>query len=665
MIIKEIIIKNFLPFKEQTVVQFSTDPQKNITILLAENNVGKTSFLKAFLWCLYGNDPDYKENILNAETRVKLSQSLQGAVDSATVKLFLSHNNEDFLIAREWKYTKKYNSVNLSAKMLYVQKLVNGYWETIEDEKDQQKIINTILPEDLSTYFFFEEKKFQSIGTTNNIKKSVEDFCGLTSMNSAIKDLNNVVIKFNRSLDSSNNKNLENTKRSLITKQDLLNNLNLQLKNAKEELAYYQQIQEENTSKLISYAKDEEIKKRYQSEKNHLERVKQTIPEKEKRVVDQFNKGILEFLENKKVFREALKVLDNAENGEPVDTISGIDVTSIEEIIKRGYCICGTKITNGSEAYQHLLDEKAKVPPNNLSNSARDLRSHMATIASFASNYYDNFSDSYKDYKSAVRECNRTKDRVDELFEEANKAYDTTEIRQRIEEAKGRISDNEGKIERLTGESAKCQRDIELLNRSISKLSKNNEENIYIDKCKNYAIAVKERIDDVLKREQATVLQKMNQYVQGYFKSLYHGNLNLSIDENYNIRTFNSYSGEKISTKLSTGTNDIKNFAFVFGLERLAKDHINESDEDETTAGNEPYPLILDGPFSHTDGKHIENMCALMPQVANQVIIAISRKDWQITKPYLDEKVAKVYEMKHITEEQSIIRPSENGEQNV
>ena len=665
MIIKEIIIKNFLPFKEQTVVQFSTDPQKNITILLAENNVGKTSFLKAFLWCLYGNDPDYKENILNAETRVKLSQSLQGAVDSATVKLFLSHNNEDFLIAREWKYTKKYNSVNLSAKMLYVQKLVNGYWETIEDEKDQQKIINTILPEDLSTYFFFEEKKFQSIGTTNNIKKSVEDFCGLTSMNSAIKDLNSVVIKFNRSLDSSNNKNLENTKRSLITKQDLLNNLNLQLKNAKEELAYYQQIQEENTSKLISYAKDEEIKKRYQSEKNHLERVKQTIPEKEKRVVDQFNKGILEFLENKKVFREALKVLDNAENGEPVDTISGIDVTSIEEIIKRGYCICGTKITNGSEAYQHLLDEKAKVPPNNLSNSARDLRSHMATIASFASNYYDNFSDSYKDYKSAVRECNRTKDRVDELFEEANKAYDTTEIRQRIEEAKGRISDNEGKIERLTGESAKCQRDIELLNRSISKLSKNNEENIYIDKCKNYAIAVKERIDDVLKREQATVLQKMNQYVQGYFKSLYHGNLNLSIDENYNIRTFNSYSGEKISTKLSTGTNDIKNFAFVFGLERLAKDHINESDEDETTAGNEPYPLILDGPFSHTDGKHIENMCALMPQVANQVIIAISRKDWQITKPYLDEKVAKVYEMKHITEEQSIIRPSENGEQNV
>ncbi len=157
----------------------------------------------------------------------------------------------------------------------------------------------------------------------------------------------------------------------------------------------------------------------------------------------------------------------------------------------------------------------------------------------------------------------------------------------------------------------------------------------------------------------------MNQYVQGYFKELYHGNLDLAIDDNYNIQTFNSFNDEKVSTKLSTGTNDIKNFAFVFGLEALAKDHINDSDEGDLKAENEPYPLVLDGPFSHTDGKHIENMCRLMPQVANQVVIAVSRKDWLITKNYLENRVKRIYEMKHITEERSIILPAENGEKNV
>lgn len=664
MIIKEIIMKNFLPFKENTVVQFSTDPEKNITILLAENNVGKTSLLKAFLWCLYGSDKEDNDNILNAETRIKLLQSTQGAVDSAIVKLYLSHNNEDFLIAREWKYSKNYSSLNVTKK-LYVEKFVNGFPEAIEDEDDQEKIINTILPEDLSTYFFFEEKKFQSIGTTKNIKKSVEDFCGLTSMNSAIKDLDKVANKFNEFIKTSNNEELAKTTQLLKSKQETLKTTNIRLANAKEELEYYKKSYEDNTEKLIDHANDEKIREQYQSEKKHLNALKQSIPEKEKRVVDQFNNGIVEFLENRQVFREALHVLDEADNGEPVDTISGVDVTSIDEIIKRGYCICGAKITNGSQGYLHLMKERAKVPPNNLSNSARDLRTHMATISKYSSRYYDSVFQSYKDYKESIRELNRTNDKVDELFEKVNQTYDTSELRQDIETAKIKIKDNETKIAQLTKDSGQYERDVELCEKRISNLSKKDAENKYLDKCKSYAIAVKNRINDILKTEQQAVLLKMNQYVQGYFKKLYHGNLDLTIDENYNIQTFNSFGGEKVSTKLSTGTNDIKNFAFVFGLEALAKDHINGSDDENEKARNEPYPLVLDGPFSHTDGKHIENMCRLMPQVANQVIIAISRKDWLITKNYLKPRVKSIYEMEKVTEEKVEILPLEDGVENV
>lgn len=664
MIIKEIIIKNFLPFKDQTVVQFSTDPQKNITILLAENNVGKTSFIKAFLWCLYGSDKEDNDNVLNAETKIKLLQSSQGAVDSVTVKLYLSHNNEDFLISREWKYVKNYSSLNVSKK-LYVQKFVNGYPEPIEDEDDQEKIINTILPEDLSTYFFFEEKKFQSIGTTKNIKKSVEDFCGLTSMNSAIKDLDRVVYKFNDHLNISANADLAKITQVRKNKQEALDRTNKQLSTAKEELEYYKKSYEENTEKLINFANDENIREQYQNEKNHLNALQESISSKEKRVIDRFNNGIVEYLENKKIFQESLHVLDVADNGEPVDTISGVDVTSIDEIIKRGYCICGAKITKDSPGYLHLMKERAKVPPNNLSNSARDLRSYMATISKYSSRYRDSFFEAYKDYKETIRDCNRTKDKVNDLYEKVSQTYDTSELRQDIKKAKTKIQENEGKIAQFTKDSGQYDRDIQLCDRRISTLSKKDEENKYFDKCKSYTIAIKKRINDILKNEQESVLLKMNQYVQGYFKELYHGNLDLAIDDNYNIQTFNSFNDEKVSTKLSTGTNDIKNFAFVFGLEALAKDHINDSDEGDLKAENEPYPLVLDGPFSHTDGKHIENMCRLMPQVANQVVIAVSRKDWLITKNYLENRVKRIYEMKHITEERSIILPAENGEKNV
>lgn len=668
MIIEKIIIKNFLPFKEETEVSFSNDPQRNITILLAENNVGKTSLLKAFLWCLYGTDKEDNDNILNAETRIRLLQSREGSADSAIAKLFLFHNDEEYLIAREWRYTKSLTSNGLNVfKRLTVQKKINNYWNSIDDADDQEKIINSILPEDLSTYFFFEEKKFQSIGTTKNIKKSVEDFCGLTSMNTAIKDIEKVIIKFNNSLNTSGSDDLGNASKRMTDKQNALAQTNEQLSNAQSEKAYYEQLKEDNTNKLIGYAKDEEIQERYEKEKHHLENMQSEIPEKENKFFKVFNQQLVYFLENKKIFQESLHVLDDADNGESVDTISGVDVTSIEEILKRGYCICEAKITKDSDAYNHLIKEMSKVPPNNLSNSARDLRSHMNTISNIAPAYIDNVADAYKDYKHALNDCSRSKDIVNDLLEKAKDTVDTNSIRQTIAYSQNRIKENERKIEQLTRDSGQLQRDVELLSKRISKLSKNDEENRYIDKCKAYAIAVQDRIKNVLNREQQTVLEKMNQYVREYFKELYHGNLELVIDQNYNIQTYNSYDGEKVSTKLSTGTNDIKNFAFVFGLERLAQDHLNEDPDEENSeySKNEPYPLVLDGPFSHTDGQHIENLCKLMPEVANQVIIAISRKDWMITKDHLRGKVAKIYEMKQITEENSRISPVESGDQSV
>ena len=51
MIIKKIELSNFLPFKDNTVIEFSCGDQ-GITVIKAENNVGKSSLLKGFLWCL-------------------------------------------------------------------------------------------------------------------------------------------------------------------------------------------------------------------------------------------------------------------------------------------------------------------------------------------------------------------------------------------------------------------------------------------------------------------------------------------------------------------------------------------------------------------------------------------------------------------------------------
>ena len=54
MLIKSLRMENFRQFKGTTMVEFSTDPMRNVTIILGDNTFGKTTLLQAFNWCFYG-----------------------------------------------------------------------------------------------------------------------------------------------------------------------------------------------------------------------------------------------------------------------------------------------------------------------------------------------------------------------------------------------------------------------------------------------------------------------------------------------------------------------------------------------------------------------------------------------------------------------------------
>ena len=52
MLLKSLKLKDFRQFKGEQGVVFSTDPDKNVTIIMGENGSGKTTFAQAFTWCL-------------------------------------------------------------------------------------------------------------------------------------------------------------------------------------------------------------------------------------------------------------------------------------------------------------------------------------------------------------------------------------------------------------------------------------------------------------------------------------------------------------------------------------------------------------------------------------------------------------------------------------
>ena len=87
----------------------------------------------------------------------------------------------------------------------------------------------------------------------------------------------------------------------------------------------------------------------------------------------------------------------------------------------------------------------------------------------------------------------------------------------------------------------------------------------------------------------------------------------------------------------------------------MAKQRANSSNN-ENLEKVEPYPIVMDAPFSNADEIHIENISKVLPSVAEQVILVVMQKDWEYAKKTITNKTAMIYEIEKFNETNSSIR---------
>ena len=189
MLIKTLKMENFRQFRGKTQVDFSLDPEKNVTIILGDNTFGKTTLLQAFNWCFYGkvNFDQRPDFLLNYEVSEEMRNGDQQKVE---VEITVLHDGIEYIITRSQRYNCNGGNVRGEAvptiKVSYKQP--DGQTESVKAAQIDN-VINNILPEDLSTYFFFDTERVSSISTRKDVADAVKGLLGLSIMDSAIKHL--------------------------------------------------------------------------------------------------------------------------------------------------------------------------------------------------------------------------------------------------------------------------------------------------------------------------------------------------------------------------------------------------------------------------------------------------------------------------------------------
>ena len=104
MQLKSIKLTNFRQFEKEYIEFAQGQDGRNVTIILGDNGLGKTTFAQAFMWCLYGTNSFKDKTLLSKLVSKDMAINEEAKVE---VELKLVHGENDYTINRTQVYSKR------------------------------------------------------------------------------------------------------------------------------------------------------------------------------------------------------------------------------------------------------------------------------------------------------------------------------------------------------------------------------------------------------------------------------------------------------------------------------------------------------------------------------------------------------------------------------
>ena len=645
MIIHKIEMFNFRQFIGHQTVSFSTDKEKNVTVLIGINTSGKTTIVRAFEWCLYGKNEFDDPILLNSEVRDQMNV---GDIQEPWVAVTFEHDDVVYTIKRLQRCvcTDRYSEdgnvvVKIGKKptefptLEYLQK--DGQTKTPIHESNISESMNRVLPRDLSDYFFFGGERISEIANRADLSKAVRGLMRLDVLENACTHLKSVLKEFEKEIDTTGDANAQKAKDALETYKIKKEEREKDQANAEANMAYWQNKEKEYNAEL-SKSDIEQVKKA-KKERDAIaatqKKTEQNIEDLKSRIVTAFNTRAFAYFGLPSI-NASLEFLEDAKDNTASvhEAIPAMEQDAVDFLLKRGFCVCGTKLVPGEKPYLRLMAERQVLPPEHVGDAVRQFKDKSEGYLAGSENYKDNIENLYKDYRNNKRQLGILQDEYEEKSKLIVDDSDAKEIELKRNDAHHQYMDALSDYKEATSLLAECNTNIKNCEDAISKFAGSSKKNKRVARLMSYTQAVYDWTSKTYKEKEDVVRSELEERVNDNFAAMYHGTRAIKIDDHYRVEY------KDIKNDESTGLKAVRSFAFIASLVSMAKDRILD---DSNLKLGQVYPLVMDAPFSGVDEIHIDNICKILPNTANQVIIAVMQKDWDYASKNLNAYVGKSY----------------------
>ena len=647
MIIKQIVFSNFRNFKNRQEMVFSTESGK-LNVIYGLNGEGKTTIHQLFLWLFYGKVNFTKNTEDTVLYNLELAKELNEREDMTVFgQIDFTHENIEYSLVRKERYQKYHNKIEKRDKnLILTYKTKDNLWKPVQ--KPHQEMIDEMLPEIFSKYFFFDGERMvdelkEGKTKTSTLEKAIFYLFNLQEYSDAIKDLGDV--------------SLPSTVIGKITSElSDLEQENQDLKNAKDKVIKYQKIFENNLKAITDInnsidAIDEEIQKISEDIGNRegTQKLEGQITNYNKVVNDQ-EKNLLRCrsLFGNSIYNSYTYLIpifgsniNESEYQEYFNTdtelIPGLTRTLIEYLIKNDMCLCQRPLTQKERI---ILENYEKIiPPKSLQSLFFDFlgitKKYSCNIdeilksIEISENHYTTVYMNIQEYLNTIND-------IKEQLKESGNVAELVELRDK------KTCDKQHLLsQKIDYESnlAIAKRIIESHEGIINKLSKDLKNKTKREKKKDLAIAIRDYLKQQLEISVKGCREHLEENIINLVNYILTSKKIIKVDDNFNLLVNNSH-GDSYKNE---GTFAVVSFAFVLGLLKTLEIYNDESYDKK-------YALILDAPFSKLDSIHKSRVIEKLLEYGNQVILF--SKD-NIHDYLNDFSEGKIYILNSLTGEQT------------
>ena len=612
MILEEMRLTNFRCFYGQSTIRFSTDPDRNVTVIYAENGVGKTTLLNALLWCFYGETTERfekKEDILNYDAKKE-------GLTTASVEVLFEHNDKDYIAKRFFVTGPRANG----SRNFIVVRIDQG---SQIDIPAPDTFINTVIPRDMASHFLFDGEHaevFLGESSRTSIRSAVRDILGCSLIETAIADIKDISSQFRKKISS-----MPGATRSaeLVSRIDALTaQIDLAEKEV-ERLEKQHRLTETQINDIDNKLRNTSAAKELQRSRESLEEQRKRTKKRWKEAADEVYKWLGEsgrFIVSRKITEETFEFLDDKKHRGRIP--SPYNEEFVKDILTEETCICGALLEPGSPAAQKVAQLLDKAANQVVRDRIAKVRARLSSLKTERAKAPNRLAKAKERQAEANGELSSIEAQLGEIHEKL-KGIDFDDIASREERRAALRKELYGidrKIGSLKSGISDAERDKAEIDREINNLAQQNAQTAIYSLRRNLCESIKGTLELHLVEEEESARKVLRAGIKKVLQATTHKVLTLRMTDEYGISLVNV---EGMALPKSSGENQLLGLAFTAALVEFAK--VRENARSYRLLPGTIAPLVLDSPFGQLDEAYRTTTAQFIPKMARQLVLLLSQ----------------------------------------